>query len=108
MSTSNAAPPACSAASEIQNLTKQTKSAKSVLTASSCPHLSGIDVNPPEIQKVIVGYFVKNEGTSSHYHAFCHRVFSGRLPRPNGDADHETWQSSVDLLLTDQTLSDLN
>lgn len=67
------------------------------------------DVNPPEIQKVIVEHIVRNEDSAMHVNtALRLRPFSGRLPRPNNEADYETWRSNVGLLLKDTRQSDLH
>lgn len=67
------------------------------------------DVNPPEIQKVIIEHIVRNEDSAMHVNtALRLRPFSGRLPRPNNEADYETWRSNVGLLLKDTRQSDLH
>ncbi|KAK0146798.1 Tafazzin [Merluccius polli] len=67
------------------------------------------DVNPPEIQKVIVEHIVRSEDSAMHVNtALRLRPFSGRLPRPNNEADYETWRSNVGLLLKDTRQSDLH
>lgn len=79
------------------------------MTASSHSNLNPTDLNPPGIQKVVVKHIVRNEEAPSyHYAATCLRAFSGKLPQPGNEADYETWRSSVEQLLTDPTLSDLN
>ncbi len=35
------------------------------------------------------------------------RAFSGRRPRPPNEPDYDTWRASVDLLLSDPSISDL-
>lgn len=92
-----------------QNLTKGPPLVKSPVTANSYVHLTTNDINPPEVQKVVVEHIVRNEEASPYHYASSRlRAFSGRLPRPKNEADYETWRSSVELLLTDPTLSDLN
>nr|XP_055072450.1 zinc finger CCHC domain-containing protein 12-like [Misgurnus anguillicaudatus] len=67
------------------------------------------DMNPPEIQKVIVEHIVRNEDSAMHVNtALRIRPFSGHLPRPNNEADYETWRSNVGLLLKDTRQSDLH
>ncbi|XP_062297111.1 zinc finger CCHC domain-containing protein 12-like [Scomber scombrus] len=34
------------------------------------------------------------------------RTFSGRVPRPNGEVDYDTWRIQADLLLSDTSLND--
>ncbi|XP_039895807.1 uncharacterized protein LOC120738577 [Simochromis diagramma] len=96
-------------APEIQNLTKEQHPRIPPVMVSTCPDLSPSDLNPPEIQKVVVEHIVRNEEAPPHHYAASRlRVFSGRLPRPNNETDYETWRSSVELLLTDPALSDLS
>lgn len=72
------------------------------------PTLRHSDVNPPEIQKVIVEHIVRNEDSALQVHTSLRlRPFSGRVPRPNNEVDYETWRSNVELLLKDTTQSDL-
>lgn len=48
------------------------------------PTLRLSDVNPPEIQKVIVEHIVRNEDSALQVHTSLRlRPFSGRVPRPN-------------------------
>lgn len=54
--------------------------------------------NPPQIQKVIVEHVIRNESTTSSSSQARIRTFSGRVPRPNGEVDYETWRTQVDLL----------
>lgn len=62
--------------------------------------------NPPQIQKVIVEHVIRSESTTSSSSQLRMRTFSGRMPRPNGEVEYETWRTQVDLLLTDSSLSD--
>ncbi|XP_039660335.1 zinc finger CCHC domain-containing protein 12-like [Perca fluviatilis] len=72
------------------------------------PALKLSDVNPPDIQKVIVEHIVRNEDSALQVHTSLRlRPFSGRLSRPNNEVDYETWRSNVELLLKDTTQSDL-
>lgn len=97
-----------SAPSEMQNLTKGQQSVRPPVTPSSYSNLSPTDLNPPGIQKVVVEHIMRNEEAPHHYAASRLRAFSGKVPRPGNEADYETWRSSVELLLTDPMLSDLN
>lgn len=66
------------------------------------------DLNPPEIQKVIVEHIVRRDEFSTHSHfPIKLRSFSGKLPRPNSETDYDTWRSHVELLRKDPTLSNL-
>lgn len=63
-------------------------------------------INPPQVQKVIVEHFIRNDPAPSGYSQSRIRTFSGRLPKPNGEVDYDAWRTQVDLLLTDTLLSD--
>lgn len=70
--------------------------------------LSPTDLNPPEVQKVVVEHVVKSVEKTSHAHSTLRlRAFSGKMPRPYSEADYETWRSHVDLLMEDASLSEL-
>ncbi len=72
------------------------------------PTLKLSDVNPPDIQKVIVEHIVRNEDSALQVHTSLRlRPFSGRFPRSNNEVDYETWRSNIELLLKDTTQSDL-
>lgn len=72
------------------------------------PSLSASDVNPPEVQKVVVEHIVRREDTSS-FSSFPVRLrtFSGKIPRPNSEVDYDTWRSHIELLLNDPSMSPL-
>lgn len=73
------------------------------------PVLSMTTVNPPSVQKIIVEHIVKTEAARSHQEISVRlRVFSGRSPRPNNEPDYDTWRASVELLMTDPSISDLH
>lgn len=36
------------------------------------------------------------------------RAFSGRIPHPNNEADYDTWRTSIEVLINDPAISDLN
>ncbi|XP_059183420.1 uncharacterized protein LOC131962436 [Centropristis striata] len=72
------------------------------------PALKLSDVNPPDIQKVIVEHIVRNEDSALQAHSSLRlRPFSGRFPRPNNEVDYETWRSNVEFLLKSTTQSEL-
>lgn len=76
-----------------------------VMTGS--PTQSTIDVNPPNIQRVVVEHVVRCSESASHLVPPGRlRVFSGRYPRPNSEADYDTWRTSDEVLMTDPTVSD--
>lgn len=70
------------------------------------PSLSVSDINPAEIQKVVVEHIVRREDSSPHLQSPVRlRSFSGKIPRPNSEADYDTWRSHIELLLNDPNLS---
>lgn len=69
-------------------------------------HISEDVFNPPQIQRVIVEHVIRSESTTSPSPQIRLRTFSGRMPRPNGEVDYETWHTQVDLLLNDPSLND--
>ncbi|KAM3849153.1 LOW QUALITY PROTEIN: obscurin-like [Diretmus argenteus] len=72
------------------------------------PFLSISDINPPEIQKVVVEHIVRREDVSPHLHSPVRlRSFSGKTPRPNNETDYDTWRSHIELLLNDPSMSPL-
>lgn len=72
------------------------------------PSLSVSDVNPPEIQKVVVEHIVRREDIGSFSSTPVRlRSFSGKTPRPNNEADYDTWRSHIELLLNDPSMSSL-
>lgn len=71
--------------------------------------LSQRDLNPHEVQKVVVEHIVKtNDVTSLNMPAFRLRPFSGKTPKPTNEAENETWRSHIELLLADPTLAPLH
>ena len=77
-------------------------------SGSRAPSLSASDLNPPEIQKVVVEHIVRREDVSTHMQSIVRlRSFSGKTPRPNNETDYDTWRSHVELLLNDQSISPL-
>ena len=72
------------------------------------PSLSISDINPPEIQKVVVEHIVRREDVNSHLQSPVRlRSFSGKTPRPNSETDYDTWRSHVELLMNDPSISPL-
>lgn len=66
-----------------------------------------IDINPPNIQRVVVEHVVRSSESPSHLVPPGRlRAFSGRYPRPNNEADYDTWRTSVEVLMKDPTVSD--
>lgn len=65
-------------------------------------------IAPPEVQKVVVEHIVRTEpAVSSASASFRLRQFSGKIPCPSHEVDFDTWRNSVDLVLQDPELSDL-
>ncbi|KAL1279983.1 hypothetical protein QQF64_014583 [Cirrhinus molitorella] len=66
-------------------------------------------IDPPSIQKVVVEHIVQTSDTAPLQHtSFSLRSFFGKVPRPVNEPDFDTWRASVDLLLTDPSISDLH
>uniref|UniRef100_A0A674MFW3 Paraneoplastic antigen Ma-like C-terminal domain-containing protein n=1 Tax=Takifugu rubripes TaxID=31033 RepID=A0A674MFW3_TAKRU len=65
-------------------------------------------ITPPEVQKVVVEHIVRSEAPGSQFNApFRLRQFSGKQPCPSHEVDFDTWRHSVELILQDPSLSDL-
>lgn len=65
-------------------------------------------ITHPEVQKVVVEHIVRSESSVSQTSgSFRLRQFSGKLPCPSHEVDFDTWRNSVELLLQDPDLSDL-
>ena len=60
--------------------------------------------NPPSVQRVVVEHVIKTESQSSYVSKI--RTFLGRLPKPNGEVDYETWHTQVELLLSEPSSPD--
>ena len=68
-----------------------------------------LELNPPSVQRVVVEHVVRSTETHSHSSMSTRfRSFSGRIPRPNHEADYDTWRTSVEVLINDPTISDLS
>ncbi|XP_073789775.1 uncharacterized protein [Danio rerio] len=95
-----------------KNLSKESlnhRSTKPTVTVSSHPALTMDIIDPPSVQKVVVEHIVRTNDTAPMHHtSFRLRSFSGKIPRPVNEPDFDTWRASVDLLLTDPSISDLN
>lgn len=71
--------------------------------------ISGFNVqnlNPPEVQRVVVEHIVKRD-ESVLQSPLRLRAFSGKDPRPSHETDYDTWRSSVELIMNDPSMSDL-
>ncbi len=72
------------------------------------PRMSVPNLNPPEVQRVVVEHIVKSEDAASNLHAPLKlRYFSGKSPRPGNEVDYDMWHNSVELMLQDPSFSDL-
>lgn len=66
------------------------------------------DLNPPEIQKVIIEHIVRKDDLIAQSHFPMRlRSFSGKIPRPSGETDYNTWRSHVELLRKDPAIPNL-
>lgn len=75
--------------------------------ANTTPTISAHDLNPPEVQRMVVEHIVKREDYSVQQFSQKLRVFSGKEPRPTYEPDYDTWRSSVELIMTDPSMSKL-
>lgn len=57
--------------------------------------------NPPEVQRVVVEHVIKSQSSNSKWM----RTFSGKIPKPPGEADYETRSLHVELMFNDDRLS---
>ena len=73
--------------------------------AKRLPSLSEIDMNPPEVQKVVVEHIVRRQDAVQQVQSPVRlRSFSGRTPRPNTETDYDTWRSHIELLQADPSI----
>ncbi|KAK7912872.1 hypothetical protein WMY93_013083 [Mugilogobius chulae] len=76
---------------------------------SAPPGFSQADLNPPQIQRMVVEHIVRAEELSSHSIPTLRlRSFSGKVPKPPHEADYESWRAHVELLLADVNLPPLH
>ena len=72
------------------------------------PSLSVSDLNPPDIQKVVVEHIVRRQDVVPHIQSQVRlRSFSGKTPRPNHETDYDTWRIHIELLQNDPSMSPL-
>lgn len=69
--------------------------------------LTNDDLNPPEIQRIVVEHVIKTDAFAAQTHSKWLRSFSGKVPKPPGEADFDTWCLHVDLLLQDSLPVDI-
>lgn len=79
------------------------------VTVTTNPTFPASIADPPGIQRMVVEHIVKTaDATMAQQASVRLRVFSGRSPRPPNEPDFDTWRASVDLLLSDPSVSDLH
>lgn len=72
------------------------------------PSLPLSDVNPPDIQKVVVEHIVRSQDVVPHIQAQVRlRSFSGKIPIPYHEADYDAWRTHIELLQNDPSMSPL-
>ncbi|KAK0148985.1 Paraneoplastic antigen Ma1 [Merluccius polli] len=75
----------------------------------SSPNITINDINPPDIQRVVVEHIVRNADAFPPVHTSNRlRSFSGKCPHPNSEVDYETWRANVELILKNPAISDLH
>lgn len=64
--------------------------------------LSDDILNPPDVQRIVIEHVIKNDGSPVQSRGSKWlRSFSGRVPKPSGEADFETWCLHVQLMFQD-------
>ena len=63
--------------------------------------LSKDALNPKDVQRIIVEHVIKSEVSASSPSPKRLRSFSGRMPKPPGEVDYETWCLHVELMFQD-------
>lgn len=66
-------------------------------------------LNPSEIQRIVVEHVIKNDtsAVSSIQGSKWLKSFSGRIPRPPGEAGFETWCLHIQLMFQDRLPTDV-
>lgn len=79
-----------------------------LINGKRAPSLSVSDMNPPDIQKVVVEHIVRRQDVVPHMQSQVRlRTFSGKTPRPNNETDYDTWRTHIELLQNDPSMSPL-
>lgn len=65
------------------------------------------ELNPPDVQHIVVEHVIKNEASTPQNPSKWLRPFSGKVSKPPGETDFETWCLHVDLMFQDGTPVDL-
>lgn len=69
--------------------------------------LSDAELNPPDVQRIVVEHVIKNEASTSQSSSKWLRPFSGKVPKPPGETDFETWCLHIELMFQDGAPVDL-
>lgn len=78
-------------------------------SSRSLPELSPTDLNPPQVQKMVVEHIVRAEEFASHSISTLRlRSFSGKVPKSPNEIDYESWRSHIELLLADVNMPPLH
>ncbi|KAJ0022317.1 hypothetical protein NQD34_009807 [Periophthalmus magnuspinnatus] len=71
--------------------------------------LSSTQLNPPEVQKVVVEHIVKTGEMSAHSLPSVRlRTFSGKTPKSANESEYEAWRAQIESLMADPALSPLH
>lgn len=71
--------------------------------------LSANDLNPPAIQRVVVEHVVRRDDMNLQpLSSLRLRTFSGKSPKPQHEADYDSWRSQIELLNADPSLAPLH
>uniref|UniRef100_A0A3B5ABC5 Paraneoplastic antigen Ma-like C-terminal domain-containing protein n=1 Tax=Stegastes partitus TaxID=144197 RepID=A0A3B5ABC5_9TELE len=85
-------------------VTRPKKRTQSVAPATLNANL----LNPPDVQRIIVEHVIKSEAPPSQSSGSKRlRSFSGRVPKPPGEVDFETWCLHVELMFQDGLPADM-
>lgn len=60
------------------------------------------ELNPPDVQRIVVEHVIKNDPSTGQSPSKWLRPFSGKVPKPPGEVDFETWCLHVDLMFQDR------
>lgn len=63
--------------------------------------LGNYELNPTDVQRIVVEHVIKNDASISQSPSKWLRPFSGKVPKPPGENDFETWCLHVDLMFQD-------
>lgn len=64
-------------------------------------------LNPQDVQRIIVEHVIKNEASTPSLGSKQLQSFSGRVPKPPGEVDFETWCLHVELMFQDGMPTDI-